>query len=76
VHLRCRWEPHDLVHIIVGPCLTVCGPPRKLADVHGREGLMSLSIIAAAVPQAAINTKGLVAYLSGAFFGPLFPGHR
>jgi len=34
---------------------------------------MSLSIIAAAVPQAAINTKGLVAYLQG-LFGPLFLG--
>ena len=35
--------------------------------------MMSLSIIAAAVPQAAINTKGLVAYLQG-LFGPLFLG--
>jgi hypothetical protein len=34
---------------------------------------MSVSIIAAAVPQAAINTNGLVHYLQG-LFGPLFLG--
>ena len=34
---------------------------------------MSVSIIAAAVPQAAINTTGLVQYLQG-LFGPLFLG--
>ena len=34
---------------------------------------MSLSIIAAAAPQAAINTQGLVKYLQG-LFGPLFLG--
>ena len=35
--------------------------------------MMSLSIIAAAAPQAAINTQGLVKYLQG-LFGPLFLG--
>jgi len=34
---------------------------------------MSVSLIAAAAPQAAINTNGLVAYLQG-LFGPLFLG--
>ena len=34
---------------------------------------MSVSIIAAAVPQAAINTNGLVIYLQS-LFGPLFLG--
>ena len=34
---------------------------------------MSVSILAAAVPQAAINTEGLVKYLQG-LFGPLFLG--
>ena len=34
---------------------------------------MSLSILAAAAPQAAINTTGLVKYLQG-LFGPLFLG--
>jgi hypothetical protein len=34
---------------------------------------MSVSIIAAAAPQAAINTQGLVVYLQG-LFGPLFLG--
>ena len=34
---------------------------------------MSVSIIAAAVPQAAINTNGLVTYLQS-LFGPLFLG--
>jgi hypothetical protein len=34
---------------------------------------MSVSIIAAAVPQAAINTTGLVNYLQS-LFGPLFLG--
>ena len=34
---------------------------------------MSVSIIAAAAAQAAINTKGLVNYLQG-LFGPLFLG--
>jgi hypothetical protein len=34
---------------------------------------MSISIIAAAAPQAAINTKGLESYLQG-LFGPLFLG--
>jgi uncharacterized membrane protein len=34
---------------------------------------MSVSIIAAAAPQAAINTQGLVSYLQG-LFGPLFLG--
>ena len=35
--------------------------------------MMSVSIIAAAAPQAAINTQGLVSYLQG-LFGPLFLG--
>jgi hypothetical protein len=35
--------------------------------------MMSVSILAAAVPQAAISTKGLVKYLQG-LFGPLFLG--
>jgi hypothetical protein len=35
--------------------------------------MMSVSIIAAAAPQAAINTQGLVTYLQG-LFGPLFLG--
>lgn len=35
--------------------------------------MMSLSILAAAAPQAAINTTGLVTYLQG-LFGPLFLG--
>ena len=34
---------------------------------------MSISIIATAAPQAAINTPGLVRYLQG-LFGPLFLG--
>jgi hypothetical protein len=34
---------------------------------------MSLQYIAAAAPQAAINTTGLVTYLQG-LFGPLFLG--
>ena len=34
---------------------------------------MSVSLIVAAVPQAAINTTGLVQYLQG-LFGPLFLG--
>jgi hypothetical protein len=34
---------------------------------------MSLQYIAAAAPQAAINTQGLVTYLQG-LFGPLFLG--
>ena len=34
---------------------------------------MSISLIAAAAPQAAINTQGLVDYLQG-LFGPLFLG--
>ena len=34
---------------------------------------MSVSLIAAAAPQAAINTNGLVAYLQG-LFGPLVLG--
>jgi non-ribosomal peptide synthetase component E (peptide arylation enzyme) len=34
---------------------------------------MSVSIIAAAAPQAAINTQNLVAYLQS-LFGPLFLG--
>jgi hypothetical protein len=34
---------------------------------------MSISIIAAAAPQAAISTPGLVKYLQG-LFGPLFLG--
>jgi hypothetical protein len=35
--------------------------------------MMSISLIAAAAPQAAINTQGLVRYLQG-LFGPLFLG--
>jgi hypothetical protein len=35
--------------------------------------MMSVQIIAAAVPQAAINTQGLVSYLQS-LFGPLFLG--
>ncbi len=35
--------------------------------------MMSVSILAAAAPQAAINTNGLVSYLQG-LFGPLFLG--
>jgi hypothetical protein len=35
--------------------------------------MMSVSIIAAAAPQAAINTQNLVNYLQG-LFGPLFLG--
>ena len=35
--------------------------------------MMFVSIIAAAAPQAAINTEGLVKYLQG-LFGPLFLG--
>jgi hypothetical protein len=35
--------------------------------------MMSLTILAAAAPQAAINTTGLVTYLQG-LFGPLFLG--
>jgi len=35
--------------------------------------MMSLSMIIAAAPQAAINTEGLVKYLQG-LFGPLFLG--
>jgi hypothetical protein len=35
--------------------------------------MMSLSILAAAAPQAAISTTGLVKYLQ-ALFGPLFLG--
>ena len=35
--------------------------------------MMSVSLIAAAAPQAAINTEGLVKYLQG-LFGPLFLG--
>ena len=34
---------------------------------------MSVSLIAAAAPQAVINTNGLVTYLQG-LFGPLFLG--
>ena len=34
---------------------------------------MSVSLLAAAAPQAAINTQGLVNYLQG-LFGPLFLG--
>ena len=34
---------------------------------------MSVSILAAAAPQAAISTQGLVKYLQG-LFGPLFLG--
>ena len=35
--------------------------------------MMSISLIAAAAPQAAINTQNLVNYLQG-LFGPLFLG--
>jgi hypothetical protein len=35
--------------------------------------MMSVSILAAAAPQAAINTQGLVNYLQS-LFGPLFLG--
>jgi hypothetical protein len=35
--------------------------------------MMSVSILAAAAPQAAVNTTGLVNYLQG-LFGPLFLG--
>jgi hypothetical protein len=35
--------------------------------------MMSLSIIAASAPQAAISTQGLVSYLQS-LFGPLFLG--
>jgi hypothetical protein len=35
--------------------------------------MMSVSIIAAVAPQAAISTEGLVKYLQG-LFGPLFLG--
>jgi hypothetical protein len=35
--------------------------------------MMSVSILVAAAPQAAINTNGLVSYLQG-LFGPLFLG--
>jgi hypothetical protein len=35
--------------------------------------MMSVSILAAAAPQAAISTQGLVKYLQG-LFGPLFLG--
>jgi hypothetical protein len=35
--------------------------------------MMSVSILAAAAPQAAISTQGLVSYLHG-LFGPLFLG--
>jgi len=35
--------------------------------------MMSVSIIAAAAPQAAISTQGLVSYLQS-LFGPLFLG--
>jgi len=35
--------------------------------------MMSVSILAAAAPQAAINTEGLDKYLQG-LFGPLFLG--
>jgi uncharacterized sodium:solute symporter family permease YidK len=35
--------------------------------------MMSVSILVAAAPQAAINTQGLVSYLQG-LFGPLFLG--
>ena len=34
---------------------------------------MSVSILAANAPQAAVNTEGLVSYLQG-LFGPLFLG--
>jgi hypothetical protein len=35
--------------------------------------MMSLSVLVAAAPQAAVNTEGLVKYLQG-LFGPLFLG--
>ena len=35
--------------------------------------MMSVSILVAAAPQAAVNTEGLVKYLQG-LFGPLFLG--
>jgi hypothetical protein len=35
--------------------------------------MMSVSLLVAAAPQAAINTEGLVKYLQG-LFGPLFLG--
>ena len=35
--------------------------------------MMSVSILIAAAPQAAVNTQGLVKYLQG-LFGPLFLG--
>ena len=35
--------------------------------------MMSVSLLAAAAPQAAVNTQGLVNYLQG-LFGPLFLG--
>jgi hypothetical protein len=35
--------------------------------------MMSVSLLAAAAPQAAVNTTGLVNYLQG-LFGPLFLG--
>lgn len=35
--------------------------------------MMSISLLAATAPQAAINTQGLVNYLQG-LFGPLFLG--
>jgi hypothetical protein len=35
--------------------------------------MMSVSILAANAPQAAVNTEGLVSYLQG-LFGPLFLG--
>lgn len=35
--------------------------------------MMSISVLAAAAPQAAISTQGLVSYLQG-LFGPLFLG--
>jgi hypothetical protein len=35
--------------------------------------MMSVSLLAAAAPQAAVNTQGLVSYLQS-LFGPLFLG--
>lgn len=35
--------------------------------------MMSISVLVAAAPQAAVNTEGLVKYLQG-LFGPLFLG--
>ena len=35
--------------------------------------MMSVSLLVAAAPQAAVNTEGLVKYLQG-LFGPLFLG--